>query len=130
MIYKPKSYFLLIVLLLTFSCHSVTRNEGEMKIQGKWSQTGGLPNPTSLIDFTFSAGKEFIQEFQTAKNERVVYGSPLIQKGVFQIKNDSLYLYHGENKEEAFYTSKILFTSLNKFILLDGNGEQDFERQQ
>ena len=129
MIYTPKRYFLLIVLLLIFSCHSVTRNEEEMKILGKWSQTGGLPNPTSLIDFTFSAGKEFIQEFQI-KNERVVYGSSFIQKGVFQIKNDSLYLYQGENTEEAFYTSKILFTSLNKFILLDGNGEQDFERQQ
>lgn len=50
--------------------------------------------------------------------------------GNFEIKNDSIYFYHGEKAKEELYTAKILFTGENKLVFLDGNGESDFVRRE
>lgn len=125
---------LLVIISLTLfeACTPVSRSPMEKKIVGKWNQTGGsgtMANMNLLFDYTFTDKKEFVQETHTTSDQVVLYKQGFNQKGTFLIKNDSIYLYHGDNSGPAFYSAKIQFVNDSKFILFDANGELDYERK-
>ena len=125
---------LLVIISLTLfeACATISRNALEKKIEGKWSQTGGtgaMAELNLLFDYTFTDKKEFIQEAHTTSDQVVLYKQGFNEKGAYLIENDSIYFYHGDNPELAFYSAKIQFADDSKFVLFDANGESDYERK-
>jgi hypothetical protein len=122
-----------ISLILFAGCTSVSRNEIEKKIEGKWHQVGGvgvMADMSVLIDYTFTSKKEFIQEVNAPGDKTVIYKYWPAKRGTFRIINDSIYLYGDGLFEKAFYSAKILFSNERKFALIDENGELDYERNE